>query len=104
MVRKLPNPQKYLGRVRSSDRKSKSRKIDIDIVYFKKLILKDKELFIPHKNMHERNFVLYPLLEICSDFKDPRNGKSILTLLDDSKDSVIPKKLEEDIYLSLIHI
>ena len=49
--------------------------------------------------MHERNFVLYPLLEICSDFKDPRNGKSILTLLDDSKDSVIPKKLEEDIYI-----
>ena len=42
-----------------------------------------------------RNFVLYPLLEICSDFKDPRNGKSIQTLLVNSKDSVIPKKVEE---------
>ena len=99
LLEKLLDIEKYLGRVRSSDRKSKSRKIDIDIVYFKNLILKDKELLIPHKNMHERNFVLYPLLEICSDFKDPRNGKSIQTLLDNSKDSVIPKKVKEDIYI-----
>ncbi len=92
--------EKYLGRVRSSDRKSKSRKIDIDIVYYKNLIIEDKELIIPHENMHERNFVLYPLLEIISDFKDPRNGKSIQTLLDNSKDSVIPKKIEEKISIS----
>ena len=96
LLKKLLDIEKYLGRVRSSDRKSKSRKIDIDIVYYKNLIINDKELHIPHENMHERNFVLYPLLEICSDFKDTRNGKSILTLLDDSKDSVIPKKLEEE--------
>ena len=46
--------------------------------------------------MHMRNFVLYPLVEICSDFKDPRNGKSIPTLINNSKDSVIPKKVEEE--------
>jgi len=99
LLEKLLDIEKYLGRVRSSDRKSKSRKVDIDIVYFKNLIIKDKELFIPHKNMHERNFVLYPLFEICSNFKDPRNGKSIQTLLDNSKDSVIPKKVEEKVYI-----
>ena len=97
LLEKLLNIEKYLGRVRSSNRKSKSRKIDIDIVYYKNLIVKDKELLIPHENMHERNFVLYPLLEICSTFKDPRNGKSIQTLLDNSLDSVIPKKIEEKI-------
>ena len=99
LLKKLLDIEKYLGRVRSSDRKSKSRKIDIDIVYFKNLIIKDKELHIPHENMHERNFVLYPLLEICDKFKDPRNGKSIQTLLECSKDSVIPKKVEQKIYI-----
>ena len=47
--------------------------------------------------MHERNFVLYPLLDICSNFKDPRNGMSIQTLLDNSKDYFIPKKVEEKV-------
>ena len=99
LLEKLLDIEKYLGRIRSSDSKPKSRKVDIDIVYFKKLIIKDKELFVPHKNMHERNFVLYPLLDICSDFKDPRNGKSIETLISISKDSLIPKKLEEKVYI-----
>ena len=99
LLEKLLDIEKYLGRVRTSDSKPKSRKVDIDIVYFKKLIIKDKELFVPHKNMHERNFVLYPLLDICSNFKDPRNGKSIQTLLDDSRDPFIPKKIEERVYI-----
>ena len=99
LLQKLLDIEKYLGRVRSSDSKSKSRKVDIDIVYFKNLIIKDKELFVPHKNMHERNFVLYPLLDICSDFKDPRNGKPVQTLLDNSRDSYIPKKVEEKVYI-----
>ena len=99
LLEKLLEIEKYLGRVRSSDSKPKSRKVDIDIIYFKELIINDKALFVPHKNMHERNFVLYPLLDICSDFKDPRNGKSIQTLLDNSKDSFIPKKVEEKVYV-----
>ena len=99
LLEKLLDIEKYLGRVRSPDRKPKSRKIDIDIIYYKNLVTEDKDLFIPHKHMHERNFVLYPLLEICSDFKDPRNGESVQTLLDNSNDSVIPKKIEEKVYI-----
>ena len=49
--------------------------------------------------MHERNFVLYPLLDICYDFKYPRNVKYVQTLLDNSKDSFIPKKVEEKVYI-----
>ena len=99
LLEKLLDIEKYLGRVRSSDSRPKSRKVDIDIIYFKELIINDKALFVPHKNMHERNFVLYPLLDVCSDFKDPRNGKSIQTLLDNSNDSFIPKKVEEKVYI-----
>ena len=102
LLQKILDIEKYIGRVRSPDRKLKAREIDIDIVYYKNLIIKDKELYIPHENMHERNFVLYPLSEINPDFKDPRNGKSIQMLLDSSKDSVIPKKIEEKVYIPKI--
>ena len=102
LLQKILDIEKYLGRVRTPGGKLKAREIDIDIVYYKNLIIKDKELHIPHENMHERNFVLYPLLEINPDFKDPRNGKSIKMLLDISKDSVIPKKIEEKVYMPKI--
>ena len=95
VLQRILDIEKYLGRVRSSNKKLKARQIDIDIVYYKNLIIRDEELLIPHENMHERNFVLYPLLEINSTLKDPRNGKSIQTLLNNSKDSVIPKKIEQ---------
>ena len=35
LLKKLLDIEKYLGRVRSSDSKPKSRKVDIDIVYLK---------------------------------------------------------------------
>ena len=99
LLEKLLDIEKYLGRVRSLNRKLKSREIDIDIVFYNNLIIKDNELLIPHESMHERNFVLYPLLEINSTLKDPRNGKSIQTLLNNSIDSVIPKKIEQKIII-----
>lgn len=43
------------------------RTIDIDIIFYDKLILSDKKLTIPHKYYKERNFVLIPLLDIIWD-------------------------------------
>ena len=50
-----------LGRKKSS--KNSPRVCDIDIIDFNGLILKEK-LILPHKMMHKRNFVLFPLFEI----------------------------------------
>ena len=57
-----------LGRIKTP--KNSPRECDIDIIDFKGLILKDK-LTLPHKMMHTRNFVLFPLFEIEKKWVHP---------------------------------
>ncbi len=64
------------------------RLLDIDILLYKGLVIHEEDLDIPHPRMHERRFVLVPLLEIVPSIKDPRNGKryaNILAGLDEGK-------------------
>jgi 2-amino-4-hydroxy-6-hydroxymethyldihydropteridine diphosphokinase len=41
-----------------------SREIDLDILFYDKIIYKKNELIIPHPSLHERDFVLLPLCEL----------------------------------------
>ena len=74
-----------LGRVRLE--KWGERLIVIDIIFFNDEIIETSDLCIPHKHMHERNFVLEPLNEIASTFIHPRYNKTVAELLKDSKDT-----------------
>ena len=51
-----------LGRVRKKH--WGNRTIDIDIITFNELIFNDERLIVPHKYIHDRNFVLAPLVEM----------------------------------------
>ena len=51
-----------LGRVRKEH--WGNRTIDIDIITFNDLIFNDNRLIVPHKYIHDRNFVLAPLVEM----------------------------------------
>ena len=51
-----------LGRVRKEH--WGNRTIDIDIITFDDLIFNDERLIVPHKYIHDRNFVLAPLVEM----------------------------------------
>ncbi len=73
-----------LGRVRIE--KWGERLIDIDIIFFNDEIYESAHLCIPHKHMHERNFVLVPLNEIASNFVHPKYNKTISELFIDSSD------------------
>jgi 2-amino-4-hydroxy-6-hydroxymethyldihydropteridine diphosphokinase len=61
--------EKDMGR----DRKEKygPRTIDIDILMYGKRIVKDKNLEIPHPEMHNRAFVLVPMMEIAPQLIHP---------------------------------
>lgn len=74
-----------LGRVRAE--KWGERLIDIDIIFFNDEIIETSDLCVPHKHMHERNFVLEPLNEIASTFIHPKYNKTVAELLKDSKDT-----------------
>ena len=66
---------------RKSNKKNYPRTCDIDIIDFNGKIINKKDLKIPHNKLHQRNFVLIPLYEICRNWIHPVTGKKISNLL-----------------------
>jgi 2-amino-4-hydroxy-6-hydroxymethyldihydropteridine diphosphokinase len=53
------------------------RLIDIDILFYDDLILETPTVAIPHPHLHERGFVLLPLMDIAPDLIHPVMRRSI---------------------------
>jgi dihydroneopterin aldolase/2-amino-4-hydroxy-6-hydroxymethyldihydropteridine diphosphokinase len=47
------------------------RVIDLDLLFYGDQVLQQDDLVIPHPRLHERGFVLFPLLEVAGDFLHP---------------------------------
>ncbi len=62
------------------------RVIDIDIIFFSNYIIENVDLCIPHRHMHQRNFVLVPLNDIASDYIHPKYKITVKELLYNCKD------------------
>jgi 2-amino-4-hydroxy-6-hydroxymethyldihydropteridine diphosphokinase len=80
LLEEINNIEKLMGRKRS-EIKNEPRIIDIDIITFENIIVKDENLEIPHPRYIERLFVLKPLSEISPLFIDPISNKKISELL-----------------------
>ena len=80
---KIKKIEKKLGRTRS--KRNYPRVCDIDIIDYNGEIIHRKLgkhiLNIPHKRMHNRNFVLFPLYEIDKDCVQPKLNKNIVILM-----------------------
>lgn len=72
-----------LGRKREKEDAYDDRTIDIDILFYNKDIINEKDLIIPHKYMHLRAFTLVPMLELAPDFVHPVLQKTISELHND---------------------
>ena len=57
------------------------RLIDIDILLYDDLVFDSADLKIPHPNMHERGFVLLPLMDIAPDLVHPVKKQTIRQLI-----------------------
>jgi 2-amino-4-hydroxy-6-hydroxymethyldihydropteridine diphosphokinase len=91
----LHNVEAELGRTR--DKRWSARVLDIDLLYYGDLVLPDTQsldhwinlpvarqateapdtLILPHPRLHERGFVLLPLMDISADWVHPRLNKSV---------------------------
>jgi len=65
------------------------RKIDLDIIFFNKLILTSNKLTIPHYAAHIRDFVLLPIIEMNSFYMHPLQKKTISTIYKKLKDKYV---------------
>ncbi len=72
--------EKELGRLPGYTRNS-PRTLDIDILFYEDMVVREPELSIPHPRLSSRAFVLVPMSEIAPDFVDPATGNSIGQLL-----------------------
>jgi 2-amino-4-hydroxy-6-hydroxymethyldihydropteridine diphosphokinase len=62
------------------------RTLDLDIVAFGDLVIETVALTLPHPRLHERKFVLIPLLEILPEWKHPLLRRSVRKMLEDLGD------------------
>lgn len=81
-----------LGRVRKV--KWGARIIDIDILYYEKVIMDTKVLTIPHPFLQERRFTMEPLSEVAPDFTHPVFRKTNKDLLNECPDKLEVNKLD----------
>lgn len=79
LLTRLLEIEQKLGRVRS--KRFGARIIDIDILLYDEMIINEPDLIIPHPRLHERAFVLIPLLEIVADQPHPLLQRSFTELL-----------------------
>jgi 2-amino-4-hydroxy-6-hydroxymethyldihydropteridine diphosphokinase len=92
ILKDIHSIESQLGRVRG--KKWQERLIDIDVIFFNDLIIEKTDLYIPHKYMHKRRFVLEPLNELIADYIHPKYNKSIERLLNECTDKKIVREYE----------
>jgi 2-amino-4-hydroxy-6-hydroxymethyldihydropteridine diphosphokinase len=66
------------------------RSLDLDLLLFEQLELRTPRLTVPHPRMHERAFVLKPLLELCAEISIPGKG-SARSLLENCEGQIVEK-------------
>lgn len=57
------------------------RTLDLDIIFYDKLIMEDDTLIIPHVDMQNRDFVLQPMVELNPSYRHPILQKTMQQLL-----------------------
>lgn len=75
--------ERALGRDRSREtRRWQPRPIDLDLLAVGERVIRGPDLVLPHPRLHERRFVLEPLVAIWPDWRHPQLGRTAAELLD----------------------
>lgn len=59
------------------------RTLDLDIIFYDKLVFENEVLIIPHVDMQNRDFVLKPMAELNPNFRHPVLQKTMKQLLEE---------------------
>jgi 2-amino-4-hydroxy-6-hydroxymethyldihydropteridine diphosphokinase len=79
LVQALLGIERDLGRTRSFP--NAPRTLDLDLLLVDDVTLDTSELTLPHPRLHERAFVLVPLVELAPELAHPVSGQSMREIL-----------------------
>lgn len=86
-LKKLSSLEQKIGREKKDKGQHLDRCLDLDILFYKDVIIKSRNLTVPHPKLHERRFVLQPLLDIAPDLVHPLLKRSVEELYEALEDS-----------------
>ena len=100
LMNKINLIEKKIGRIKS--KKNHPRVCDIDIIDFNGLVIDKKDIKIPHVKCHLRNFVLYPILQIDSEWVHPISKKNVKILINklDQKSRIEITRLNKNVIIN----
>jgi 2-amino-4-hydroxy-6-hydroxymethyldihydropteridine diphosphokinase len=81
LLSKLQSIERKLGRKKTVQ--NGPRSIDIDILFYGDQVVQTKKLVIPHPRLHERLFVLQPMMDLNPTFIHPVLHKTIWELYEE---------------------
>lgn len=107
LLRELLLIEEKLDRARNNAQGYQGRTMDIDILFYDDMVIKEPTLEIPHPRLHERMFTLLPLHEIAPDYVHPIFHKAINLLKESCTDklpvrhfidrSILPNLVDDEV-------
>lgn len=70
------------------------RTLDLDVLLYDDCVLSERDLIVPHPRLHQRRFVLAPLVELDPDRRHPVTGQSLRELLATLADPSVVRRLD----------
>ena len=70
-----------------------ARALDLDLLLVEDQVIDSETLTLPHAEMHRRDFVLVPLMELCPDWRHPRLNKGVAELIADIDHPTIMERM-----------
>jgi len=95
----LLDVEQRLGRHRTSEEGYQARTIDLDLLFYNNEVHYTNDLKVPHPKLHQRNFVLAPLMDVAPDFVHPVLLQSVRDLFLNTKDKANVTPLDFDLSL-----
>jgi len=81
LLKELQRIERLLGRQPSPQRWA-PRPIDLDLLLYDDRVMEQPALVIPHPRLHERRFVLEPLIQLAPELMHPTLRKPMSALLE----------------------